>query len=241
MGEFLSLFFRQFSLPTLATIAVGYLLGSINFSIIITKLYIRKDIRNFGSGNAGATNVLRSVGTVPALFTFAGDFAKQVASILLGRLIFTAMLSQTTANTDIILRYAAYLAGISCFLGHIYPVFFRFRGGKGVTTAAALMALIDWRVFLIELIVFLIVMLFTRIVSLGSVLCGILYPITTFCIAYFVDYRKMIYTSDAPYTLTYVIVATCLSALIGIIMVIKHHANITRILNGTEKPISFKR
>lgn len=241
MGELLSLFFRQYSLPTLATVAVGYLLGSINFSIIVTNLYIKKDIRNFGSGNAGATNVLRSVGRIPALFTFLGDFAKQVAAILLGKLIFTVMLSHGTENMDIILHYAAYLAGISCFLGHLYPVFFHFRGGKGVTTAAAMMALIDWRVFLIEFTVFLIVMLCTRIVSLGSVLCGILYPVATFCIAYFVDYRKVIYTSDAPYTLTYVIVATCFTALIGMIMVVKHRANITRILNGTEKPISFKK
>ena len=134
----LSLFFQQYSLPTLFTILTGYLLGSVNFSIIVTNLYIKKDIRNFGSGNAGATNVLRSVGKVPALLTFAGDFAKQVAAILLGKLIFTAMLSQGAVNMDLILRYSAYLAGISCFLGHIYPVFFHFRGGKGVTTAAAM-------------------------------------------------------------------------------------------------------
>ena len=110
MGELLSLFFQQYSLPTLATVAVGYLLGSINFSIIVTNLYIKKDIRNFGSGNAGATNVLRSVGKVPALLTFLGDFAKQVAAILIGKLIFMAMLSHETANMGIILHYAAYLA-----------------------------------------------------------------------------------------------------------------------------------
>ncbi len=240
MGEALNLFFQYFSLPTLAVVVVGYLLGSINFSIIVTNIYIRKDIRNFGSGNAGATNVLRSVGKVPALLTFAGDFAKQVAAILIGRLIFTGMLPQAIDNLDILLRYASYLAGISCFLGHIFPLFFRFRGGKGVTTAAAMMLLIDWRVFLIEFAVFVIVMLCTRIVSLGSVICGILYPVTTFLVAYFVDYRKVIHTSDAPYTLTYVIIATVFAALVGIIMVVKHRANIVRILQGTEQPIRSK-
>ena len=103
-----------------------------------------------------------------------------------------------------------------------------------------MMALVDWRVFLIELSVFAIVMLCTRIVSLGSVLCGFLYPVTTFCIAYFVDYRQVLHTSEASYTLTYVIVATCFAVLIGTIMVVKHRANIIRILNGTEKPIRSK-
>lgn len=241
MGEILGLFFQQYILPALLTIAAGYLLGSINFSIILTKLFIKKDIREFGSGNAGATNVLRSVGKLPALLTFAGDFSKQVASILLGKLIFTLMLSPETANLDMIVRYSAYLSGTGCFLGHIYPIFFRFRGGKGVTTAAAMMALIDWRVFLVEMTVFVIIMLFTRIVSLGSVVCGLLYPFTTFCITYFVDYRHLIGASGSSYTMTYVIIATCFAALIGTVMIIKHRTNIVRILNGTEKPIFSKK
>ena len=231
----LELFFKSYWLPTLLTALVGYLLGSISFSIIITRIYLKDDIRKYGSGNAGATNVLRSVGKLPAMLTFAGDFLKQVASILIGRQIFLAFIGSDTVSADIAVRYAAYIAGVGCLIGHLYPLYFRLRGGKGVITAAAMMALIDWRVFLIELVLFAIVMACTRLVSLGSIIGGLTYPLVTFLVTYFIDYKNQ----AAGFTLTYVIVTTCITAAVGLIVTIKHRSNIKRLLNGTEKPISF--
>ena len=242
MKGILLFFIQAYSLPAVISIIIGYLLGSISFSILITRLFIHQDIRSFGSGNAGATNVLRAVGKLAALLTFVGDFAKQVASILIAQQIFRIFAEKNElVAVDAAMRYAVYLAGVSCFFGHIFPIYFGFRGGKGVITAAAMMALIDWRVFLIELGIFILLMIYKRIVSLGSIVCGICYPFVTFLITYFVDYQNYLTGKNDGCTLTYVIVATCITALVGWFMVFRHRSNIVRLLNGTEKPIWTKK
>ena len=242
MREMLEFFIQAYSVPTVISVIVGYLLGSISFSILFTKLFIHKDIRDFGSGNAGATNVLRSVGKLPALLTFIGDFAKQVAAILIAKAVFLNFAtSHELVEATTAIRYAVYLAGVSCFLGHIYPLYFGFRGGKGVITAAAMMALIDWRVFLIELAIFVAFMCWKRIVSLSSIACGASYPIVTFLVTYFIDYQQYLTGAENGRPIIYVIVATFMTAIVGFLVVFRHRSNIVRLLNGTEKPIFEKK
>ena len=153
------------------TAVAGYLLGSINWSIILTWFFKNKeDIREYGSGNAGMTNVLRSVGKLPAVLTFVGDFLKCVVALLLSQAFVALLAPESVEFYDV----ARYVAGVACVLGHIFPIYYGFRGGKGVVTSAAMIALTDWRVFLLVLLTFAIVFAIKRIVSLASVVCAAL-------------------------------------------------------------------
>ena len=226
--------FQQFILPGIIVAAIAYLLGSISFSIIFTKAFDHKtDIRSLGSGNAGATNVLRSVGKLPALFTTIFDFGKGVASVLIGQAVFRYFCGLYGAP-DSIAHYGAYVAGFACIIGHIFPVYFGFRGGKGVLTCAAMMALIDWRVFLCCISVFLLVFLITKIVSLSSIIGAAAYPVFTFLISYFLDYK------GGSISMAGVWLSTAATFVIAAVVIGKHHSNIKRILDGTEKKITEK-
>ncbi|MCY1714292.1 glycerol-3-phosphate 1-O-acyltransferase PlsY [Caproiciproducens galactitolivorans] len=216
---------------------ISYLLGSISFSIIFTKKFNKVDIRSMGSGNAGATNVLRSVGTKAAIFTFIFDFAKGAVSVIIGKEIFGFICTMTGAS-PIIAQYGAYIAGVACVIGHIYPVYFDFKGGKGVLTSAAMIALIDWRVFLIVISVFIILFLTTRIVSLSSMSAAASFPVATFLITYFIDYRNAD-ASAGPVTLTYVWVTSAIALIMAFTIIYEHRANIERIKNGTEKKLTI--
>lgn len=217
---------------------IGYLLGGINWAIILTKMVQRKDIRDQGSGNAGMTNVLRSVGKLPALLTFVGDFLKCVLAVLLSQLIVNWMfmspdllLSPDYAPAGELLRYARYIAGAACVVGHIFPVYYGFRGGKGIVSAAAMIALTDWRVFLAVILTFGLLFLWKKIISLASVSCAALYPVYTFLIVFLADYR------GGFCGLRYLLFATGISLFIGALVLFKHRANIGRLMRGEEKPI----
>lgn len=226
-------------LQILSTMLVAYLLGSISFSIIITKKVAQNaDIRKMGSGNAGFTNVLRSVGKGPAVFTIVFDFLKGVLAVALGGLIFSTIV-QNAAPAEELVSYGKYIAGFCCILGHMFPVYFGFKGGKGIVTAAALMLVADWRVFLAVIAVFLIVFLITKIISEASLVSAVFYPIFTFCFTYFLDYLPSLETAQ-PRTILYVIFGTAFSFGVGLVVFIKHRENIKRIINGTEKKITAK-
>lgn len=222
--------------------ATGYLLGGINWAIILTRIVQRKDIRDQGSGNAGMTNVLRSVGKLPALLTFAGDFLKCVIAVLLSQLIMNWMLmspdillSADRAPTAELLRCARYIAGAACVVGHIFPLYYGFKGGKGIVTAAAMMALTDWRVFLVILATFGLLFLWKKIISLASVTCAALYPVYAFLIVFFADYSRGL---CGLWKLLFV---TGVSLFIGALVLIKHRSNIGRLIRGEEKPIVGKK
>ena len=218
------------------TALAGYLLGSINWSIILTWLFKdREDIREFGSGNAGMTNVLRTVGKKAAVLTFAGDFLKCVVALLLSQ-AFVALLAPESVEFYGVARY---VAGVACVLGHIFPIYYGFRGGKGVVTSAAMIALTDWRVFLLVLLTFAIVFSAKRIVSLASVVCAALYPVFTFLFLFLVEFSGSPLANHGDRSLAYVLFATAASLFIGLTVVVKHKANIGRLLRGEEKPITL--
>lgn len=124
------------------TVVIAYLLGSVNTAVIVTKIVTggKKDIREMGSGNAGFTNVLRSVGKVPAIFTIVCDALKCVVAVIIGWLIFSTIPADSQILSNEFGNCGKYIAGIFAILGHSYPVYFHFKGGKGVVTAAALIA-----------------------------------------------------------------------------------------------------
>lgn len=218
---------------------IAYLLGSINFSIIITNFIMKKDdIRTMGSGNAGFTNVLRSVGKGPAIATIALDFLKGVVAVFVGGLIFSSI-TQNPGQMEEYVSYGKYIAGLFCIAGHMYPVFFGFKGGKGVVTTASLALVVDWRVFLAAMAIFGLLFLITKIISVASLLAAVSYPIFTFCFAFFMDYLPK--QKSAYPTFTYVVLATVFSVGVAVFIITKHKSNIVRIFNGTEKKITSKK
>lgn len=214
--------------------AVGaYLLGSCSFAILVTKWFSHEDIRQYGSGNAGATNVLRSQGKLPALLTTLGDLGKSAASVLLGYWLVHYALSLTGyENTAAYEVAGTYLAGLFCMIGHLYPLYFGFRGGKGVMTTLGMMLILDWRAALCCLAIFILLVLIWRMVSLGSVIAVSFLPLFTVLFAHYVDGQQ----SEA-------MLWFCggMTGLIALIVILKHLPNIRRILNGTENKFSFKK
>lgn len=229
-------YFAIFWWPVLIVAAGSYLLGSINSAVIISRAMGHGDIRTKGSGNAGTTNMLRSVGKGAAILTFAFDALKCVAAVVPTRIWFTILCTSNGIDPHIA-NYGIYIAGFFCMIGHIFPLYFKFKGGKGVVTLAATIALLDWRVFLICFAIFAIIFFTTRMMSLCSVIGSICYPIVTFCMIFFVDYKMGLEPTGIHFS--YVIAMTAISAVLGGVVIAKHHENIRRILNGTERKVSF--
>ena len=198
---------------------VAYLIGSVNFSVIISKRIAGFDVRERGSGNAGTTNMLRSVGKGPAALTLILDIAKGLVAILIAFLI--GKISDE-ANAAVLVQ----LAGFFVVLGHTFPVFFGFKGGKGVATSLGVLLCINPLIGLICLVFALAVMAFTRMVSLGSIMAAILFPVLTLFI-------KDNYIADGY---TYVFFGIAMAVLV----IFNHRSNLKRIYTGKENRLSFK-
>lgn len=196
-------------------IICSYLLGSINFAIIISGRKFKDDIRTHGSKNAGMTNMMRTYGKRAAALTLVGDALKAIVSCLIGYTLLGAL--------------GAHIAGLFCMLGHVFPVFYRFKGGKGVVTAFAAILMCNPLVCLILLVLFIIIVVFTKYISLGSIICMLLYPIV-------LDRVTKLMTGGAV-TSPYIIPAVIMAA----IVFIKHWENVKRLLSGTENKFSFKK
>lgn len=192
---------------------VAYLMGSVTFAIVVTRLFTGKDIRTMGSGNAGMTNVLRSVGKPAAALTAAGDILKGVGAVLIAKALFSAF-----ATVDPV--YGAYIAAICAVAGHLFPLYFGFKGGKGVSVAAGAAAAIDPVLTLCLLLVFLVIVLTTRIVSLASITVAALYPVGTALYSWYLG-RNVLYT-------------TLFAMVIGGAIIVMHRSNIKRLLAGEE-------
>lgn len=212
----------------LIMLVVPYLLGGINTSIIVTKLRTGQDIRTMGSGNAGLTNSLRTQGKATAAIVLLGDVAKAVLSVWIVRLSFLFIGGVDTTVLENNMNWVGYMAVFMTVVGHVFPVYYGFRGGKGVLAAISAIFTLDWRSACILLGVFIVIVAITRYVSLGSCISSALFGFTALGFDYFLD--------GDPAGIICAIIGLFTSALI----IYKHHANIKRLISHTEKKLGEK-
>ena len=209
----------------IAGIVLGYLMGSVNFAMIYSWLFSHKDIREMGSGNAGMTNVMRSVGVLPGILTFLGDFLKGIGAVLVGRYLIYAFIQPVGI---IIPEYTSIFCGMACQLGHIFPVFYGFRGGKSVATSIGILFMMDWRAGLIAVGVFAAMVFATKIVSISSISGALTAPFSI----YFLN------RAASPAT---VCLQTVLCGIIVAVLITAHWQNIGRLIRGEEKKLSISK
>ena len=234
MGEILE-FFSVYWVRIIIAVLGAYLMSSVNTSIIVTKIVLHKDIRTLGSGNAGFTNVLRCVGKVPAIITFVGDFLKGVISVAIAYFI---MWGEPEPQK----YYLMCTAGLFAVVGHTMPIYYKFKGGKGVVTTAAVMIMTDWRVLIVALLIFAVVFTATKIISVCALFNATVYPITTFVLR-FLDYNGIM-GAVTPFqnpTMPFVWYSSAMALITGVLVIVRHKDNIKRLLRGEEKKITDKK
>ena len=204
---------------------VPYLLGSLSFSIIVSRLLFHKDVREFGSGNAGMTNILRTFGKGAAALTLIGDMGKGFLAVWLNWKFIGSVVDGAPAI------FCIYLAAFFAVIGHIYPVFFGFKGGKAVAVSAGTIIGIQPLLVLPLLVIFAVVLVIWKMVSLSSISCAVAYPIVTFCYYYFSGW----------YSPEIVATATVGSVIVAALVIWLHRGNIARIKAGTEYKFFQKR
>lgn len=187
---------------------IGYLLGSANTSLIVGKIY-GMDVRKHGSGNAGATNTLRTLGKTAAALVGIGDVLKGVIACLIGQLI--------TGDASGLM-----LGGVGAIAGHNWPLYFGFKGGKGIFTSFAVVLMMDWKIGLILLGIFVILVAITRYVSLGSVVGSALFPV-----------MGLVFNKGTQFVVFALILA--------ILAIYRHLGNIERLVKGTESKLGSKK
>jgi glycerol-3-phosphate acyltransferase PlsY len=202
---------------------LSYLLGSLNFGVILSKSLQKDDVRKHGSGNAGTTNMLRNYGKKIGALTIIGDMLKVMVAIIIAKQIISvndlSVYEIFSNDTNIILKS---FAGFFAVLGHIFPCFFKFKGGKGVATSGGMVFMIDWRIALILLAMFIIVVALTKYVSLGSLVMAVFYPVFIF-----VFYKSM------PLTI--------IAIVFTLIVIIAHRENVKKLITHQENKITDKK
>lgn len=204
-----------FLLILLGCAVAAYLLGSLNFAVILSRRVYHEDIRKRGSGNGGMTNMMRSYGKKAAALTLLLDALKAVLAVGIGALVAG--------------EAGGYIAGLGCVLGHVFPLYFHFRGGKGVVVTAAMILCLEPVAFLILFLLFVAIVLMTRYISLGSVMCMLVYPL----------FLNRLYASlhHQPPGAT----VTLVSFAVAVLVIFLHRSNIRRLMNGEENKFSFKK
>lgn len=201
----------------IVTAVAAYLIGSVNSSILISRIVSGKDIRQSGSGNAGATNMLRTMGKKYAVITLIIDILKGVIAVLVAGF----------AASHGAPEWVTYIAGICVVLGHNFPIFFGFKGGKGVATSLGVVLMLDWKIGLIVLAAALIIMAATRYVSLGSITAALIFAVLeTVMMAVHNEFNA--------------VRLVCVLILAGL-LIARHHANIGRLIHGTENKLGSKK
>ncbi|MCD6322985.1 MAG: glycerol-3-phosphate 1-O-acyltransferase PlsY [Clostridiales bacterium] len=194
---------------------IGYAIGSVNSSILVGKFY-GTDVRTQGSKNAGLTNTLRVLGKRAALMVLAGDILKGVIAVLIG-----VMLKTWSQESSLGELYGV-MAGTFAVIGHNWPVYFKFKGGKGILTTATVIFMLDWKIGLIVLALFVIIVAIFRLVSLGSIIGSVAIPVVALALGH---------------SIAFIIFMLFLAVL----AIYRHKANIGRLVNGTENKLSFKK
>ncbi len=202
---------------------IAYLLGSLNFGVIISKLVYKKDIRTFGSGNAGMTNMLRTFGKKAAALTVTGDALKGTFSVIIARFIadywvMFSTASQARASFD--QELTLYIAVLGSVLGHMYPLYFKFKGGKGMAVVAGAMIAVTPITLLLALTIFLFIAFGIKIVSLASVVASVSYLFITLIYFYFTN--------------TFSAINLLIGTGLVLMIIYSHRSNIKRLINGTE-------
>ena len=203
------LFMTLFVLGMITSIVLPYLLGSVNSGIVLSKFFYHEDIRTQGSGNAGATNMLRTYGKKMGIMTFVCDFVKGMLGVVIGRLMFGLL--------------GSYIGGLFCVLGHIFPCYYKFKGGKGVATSAGMVLMTNWKVLLVLAAIFVLLVYMTKYISFGSIMVYLLYPLML---------SKMKMPTDPS-------IAIVIAFVITVLGVVMHRKNLKRIFDGTESKLSF--
>ena len=212
-------------MTAIITVIAAYLIGSISFAIIFSNAFMKKDVRSMGSGNAGTTNVMRNGGFLPGALTFVCDALKGFVASFMGKLIFEYIME----NTDAIWAqpiYGAYICDTACMLGHVFPIFFQFKGGKGVATSVGIFSVCCPIAIISGLAVFALVTITSKYVSLASIIATV-----TVVVLSIILYNKS--ASIIPQIVFIVIM--------GAIVILKHKENIKRLLAGTESKVGSKR
>lgn len=215
-------------LAILISAELSYLLGSFNSSILVVRLLKHQDIRKFGSHNAGLTNTLRCFGKGCAALTLVGDLAKGIVAVLLSKGICELLGTGLTAQNDV--HFIGYIAGIFAILGHVFPIYYHFKGGKGVLVGVSVFLGIDWKVFLCLIVIFAVVLAISKYVSLGSIIAAACCPVVTFLFQFW-------QRGDLP--MWYLWLNTGLAALMGAWVIYMHRTNIQRLKAGNENKFSF--
>lgn len=197
--------------------AIAYLLGTLNFAIILSKNIYKEDIRDFGSGNAGMTNMMRTYGRKTGIITFVLDILKAVLAVVIGWFILG--------------EAGGFFAGLCCVLGHAFPVWYGFKGGKGVAVMAGVIFTLEPLLGLFLLLIFIAVVAFTRYISLGSIMAILMYPVLLG------NVYKAVHHSRSPF---YFVVMIC-AVLTTLLVLFLHRSNMKRLLEHTESKFSFKR
>ena len=205
----------RFFLTTLVSAVPAYLLGGVNGAIITSRTFFRKDIREYGSGNPGLTNFYRVFGKSGSLLVVAIDVFKTIAPVLFGGWLFGRFFDMTL--------FGRAISGFFVMLGHCFPVFYKFKGGKGVMAAGAIMIILDWRIAIIGWGSFIIVTALTRYVSLGAIIGGATFPITL-----------LIFGLGGFWELTALLMCS-------VLLIARHEGNIRRLIRGEESKFKFRK
>lgn len=209
--------------------ALGYFLGSLNFSIIFVKIIKGEDIRTMGSKNAGLTNTYRCCGPACAGLTLVGDLCKGVLAVSIARLVTGALNAGLSPDNDT--HYIGYIAGLFAIIGHVFPIYYQFRGGKGVLVGVSTFLVVDPKVFIALLAIFVVVLALSKFVSMASIISSMYCPLATLLMAWVVEQQTF------GRSLLYAVLSLPMAA----IVIWMHRSNIERLRDGTENKFSFHR
>lgn len=215
-------------LAILIAAALGYFLGSVNFSIPVVKMMTGKDIRTLGSHNAGLTNTYRCAGKKRAAITLAGDLLKGVIAVALARWICGTMGAGLAPDNDT--HFIGYIAGLFAVLGHVFPLYYGFKGGKGVLVGIASFLIVDPKVFIALLAIFIVILAITKYVSAASIMGAAFCPLATLLMSWVVEGNTF------GRSFLYMLLSIPMAAMV----IIMHRSNIQRLMAGNENRFSFK-